>query len=57
MTQAAGGYLPTMKRALPVLVTVALVAVAVAVVKSRESDPAPETPEGTWELDEHGTEL
>ena len=57
MTQAAGGYLPTMKRALPVLVTAALVAVAVAVVKSRESDPLPETPEGTWELDEHGTEL
>ena len=47
-----------MRRVVPIALTATLIAVAVAaaVVKSREDAPQPETPEGSWELDEHGSE-
>jgi Spy/CpxP family protein refolding chaperone len=47
-----------MRRVVPIVLAATLVAAAVAaaVVKSREEEPNPETPEGSWELDEHGTE-
>ena len=48
----ADGYLPHMKLILPVVVA-AVAAVAVAVVKLRETDPLPEPPDGVWELDEY----
>jgi hypothetical protein len=37
-----------MKRILALLVTAALA--ALAIVKLREEDPLPETPQGSWEL-------
>ncbi len=46
--QPAAGYLVTMKRILALLVAVALA--ALAIVKLREEDPAPEMPKGSWEL-------
>lgn len=47
-----------MKRVVPIVVSATFIAAAVAaaVVKSREGGPHPETPEGSWELDEHGAE-
>ncbi len=46
--QPAAEYLVTMKRILALLVTAALA--ALAIVKLREEDPLPETPQGSWEL-------
>lgn len=43
------GYRFGMKRILPLVVAAALI--VVAVVKGRETDPLPEAPDGTWELD------
>ena len=47
-----------MRRLAPIVLAAALVAAAVAaaVAKSREQETLPETPEGSWELDEHGTD-
>ncbi len=47
-----------MRRVVPIVLAASLfaAAVAVAVVKSREEGPRPETPEGSWELDEYGSE-
>lgn len=41
-----------MKKLLPVLVTAAVAAIAVAAVRMLEDDPLPVQPDGTWELDE-----
>jgi len=41
-----------MKKLLPVLVTAAAAAIAVAAVRLLEDDPLPTQPDGSWELDE-----
>jgi len=46
------GRIPYMKKLLPVLVTAAVAAIAVAAVRMLDKDPLPEQPDGTWELDE-----